>query len=306
MALNVAAGHSWKCLYQVRLLLFLQLWYSTRTMTYGLRFGRHIHGKKANRTCNTRNFIFQRNYEIVKFFITCTPIAPFPQGNIHPLRINATLSPQTVLCAVYPSLLYILLLLLDTSLPSTAHLWALHLVVALDYICISRWRPFRLSRTTLAPCRCRCGRSRGALHSLVSFWLRKAVCHATLLAGELSVAWLTAHSAVVRLSSSRLLMRNNVVCSSAVFAVGRLLVCVVRVWVLKNHVPGVQESRQETKTAQREVYEGVGAAKTFLYPDAYRWELVDVSVLEAAGRSGTAGACYSCGWARTYQDAQKH
>jgi hypothetical protein len=222
--------------------------------------------------------------EIIEFFVMGTPTAPIPQGNIHPLRINAILSPQALLCAVYPNLLYILLLL-DTALPSTAHLWALHLVVALDYICIGRWRPFRLSRTTLAPCRCRCGRSRGALHSLVSFWLRKAVCHATLLTGELSVAWLTAHSAVVRLSSSRLLMRNNVVCGSAVFAVGHLLVCVVRVWVLEDHVPGVQEARQETKTAQREVYERVGAAEAFLYPDAYGWELVDVSVLEAAGCS---------------------
>jgi hypothetical protein len=120
----------------------------------------------------------------------------------------------------------------------------------------------------------------------VSLWLRKTVCHATLLSGELSVAWLATHSAIVRLSSSRLLMCDNIVCCSAVasctvLAVGYLMVCVVRVRVLQDHVPGVQETRQETKTAEREVDKRVGATESFLDPDTYRWELVNVSVLGA-------------------------
>jgi hypothetical protein len=67
-------------------------------------------------------------------------------------------------------------------------------------------------------------------------------------------------------------------------AVGYLLVCIVRVWILQDHVPGVQEAWQETETAECEVYKGVGAAESFLNPDADGWELVDVSVLEAVGR----------------------
>jgi hypothetical protein len=145
----------------------------------------------------------------------------------------------------------------------------------------------------------------------VSLWLRKAVFHATLLSGELSVAWLTAHGAVVRLPSSRLLMCDNVVCGStiagsAIFAVGHLVVCIVRVWVLKDHVPGVKEAWQETQTAESEVDERVSATEALLDPDAYGWELADVSVLESrcvADRwfvpATAMGAC-------TYQDAQKH
>ena len=43
----------------------------------------------------------------------------------------------------------------------------------------------------------------------------------------------------------------------------------------------MQETRQETKTAEREVDKRVGATESFLDPDAYRWELVNVSVLGA-------------------------
>jgi hypothetical protein len=68
-------------------------------------------------------------------------------------------------------------------------------------------------------------------------------------------------------------------------AVGHLLVCVVRVWILKDHVPGVQEAGQEAETAEGEVNERVGTAESFLDPDAYGWELANVLVLEAVGRT---------------------
>ena len=52
-------------------------------------------------------------------------------------------------------------------------------------------------------------------------------------------------------------MRDNIVCRSAVavLAVGYLLVGVVRIRVLEDHVPGVQEAGQETETAEGEVDE---------------------------------------------------
>lgn len=74
-----------------------------------------------------------------------------------------------------------------------------------------------------------------------------------------------------------MLVRDDIVCSpsvvaSPVLAIGHLLVCIVWIWVLKDHVPGVKEAGKEAETAEGEVDEGVGAAKTFLDPDAYRWE----------------------------------
>lgn len=115
----------------------------------------------------------------------------------------------------------------------------------------------------------------------MSLRLYKAVCYATLLSRKLAAARLSRHSTIVRRSTSRLLVRDDVVCSSSivaspVLAIGHLLVCIVWIWVLKDHIPGVKEARKEAETAEGEVDERVGAAKTFLDPDAYRWELVDV------------------------------
>jgi hypothetical protein len=160
----------------------------------------------------------------------------------------------------------------------TVHLWALDLVVALDNIRIGRWRNLGLPRTALSIQRCSSSRRLSTLLTLLG--LGKAVVRAALPTRELPVARLTAHSAVVLSSaSSRLFVRDNVVGRSSVaaLAVGRhLLVCVVWIGILQDDIPRVQQAGKETETAEGDVDERVGAAETFLDPDAYGWELEGV------------------------------
>ena len=134
---------------------------------------------------------------------------------------------------------------LNPILATATHLWTLNLVVALDDIRISRRRSVRLPRTALSTLR-RCSSSRRlSTLRLACLWLREAVVYAALLARKLSSSRLAAHGAIALSSTSRLLMRDNVVCGSSVAAltVGRyLLVCVVGIGVLQDHVPGVKEA----------------------------------------------------------------
>lgn len=60
------------------------------------------------------------------------------------------------------------------------------------------------------------------------------------------------------------------------FAIGHRLVCVVWVWILQNHVPGVEETREETEAREAKVYERISATNALLHPNTYRWELWDM------------------------------
>lgn len=93
--------------------------------------------------------------------------------------------------------------------------WALHLVVALDDICISRWRALRLTAASLAAQMLRrISRSAGALSALLG---RVLVSDTRLLARELSaVGLLLRYSAVVHaaLLARWTSMRDNIVCGT--------------------------------------------------------------------------------------------
>jgi hypothetical protein len=64
-------------------------------------------------------------------------------------------------------------------------------------------------------------------------------------------------------------VRDNIVRGApvAALAVGYLLVLLVGVGILQDDVPGVQETGQETETAECDVDERVGATHALLYPD---------------------------------------
>jgi hypothetical protein len=124
-------------------------------------------------------------------------------------------------------------------------------VVSLDDIRVrGRWS-LRLARTALA--------------ALLSVWSRRrrrrALCRLYILTANGAVAWLSV--------SAGLLVCDDVVGGAAVgaLAVGNLLVLLVGLGVLEDDVPGVQEAGEEAETAERNVYERVGAADALLHPD---------------------------------------
>lgn len=67
-------------------------------------------------------------------------------------------------------------------------------------------------------------------------------------------------------------MRNNVVCSTlaSTFVIRDLPVTVIWVGILKDDVPGVEKTREETETAEGDVDQRVSRAYASLYPD-YVW-----------------------------------
>lgn len=135
------------------------------------------------------------------------------------------------------------------------HLRILHLVVSLNDIRIRRRRTLRLIRTPLA--------------ALLRLWPRSRRLGRDLLA-LLSRRRLASDGAIARLSlARRLLVRDDIVRGAPVAALAavHLLVLLVRVWVLQDDVPGVQEAGQESETAEGDVYEGVGAADALLDPN---------------------------------------
>jgi fatty acid desaturase len=144
-------------------------------------------------------------------------------------------------------------------------------VVSLDDIRIrGRWS-LRLIRTTLAALGSR-RRRRCALCSLhILLLLSRKASHATsLLARELSTVGLAANGAVAWLSmSAGLLVCDDVVGGAAfgALAIGNLLVLIVCLGVLEDDVPGMEEAGEEAETAERNVYERVGAADALLHPD---------------------------------------
>lgn len=154
-----------------------------------------------------------------------------------------------------------------------AHLRFLHLVVALDDVRIGRRGSFGLIRGTLTTLLALRRSRRASLRWLVLLGLREAVQNAALLLpGKLSVARLAPHGTIacLRTSSGRLLVRNDIIRSSSIalgaLAIGHLMVCVVRIWVLKDDVPGVEEAGKEAETTQRDVDEGICSADAFLNP----------------------------------------
>lgn len=64
-------------------------------------------------------------------------------------------------------------------------------------------------------------------------------------------------------------MRNDIVCGALApaFVVGDLAVPVVRIRVLEDYVPGVEQAGEEAKTAERNVDQRVAGADTTLDPD---------------------------------------
>lgn len=66
------------------------------------------------------------------------------------------------------------------------------------------------------------------------------------------------------------------------------VVAVIRVGVLQNDVPGVQEAGQEAQTAERDVDEGVSGAETAFYPDSDGWEE------DAEEHQEAVGAAHGC------------
>jgi hypothetical protein len=147
-------------------------------------------------------------------------------------------------------------------------------VVSLDDIRVrGRWS-LRLARTALAALLSvwsRRRRRRALCRLYILLLLSRKASHATsLLARELPAVGLTANGAVAWLSvSAGLLVCDDVVGGAAVgaLAVGNLLVLLVSLGVLEDDVPGVQEAGEEAETAERKIYERVGAADTLLHPD---------------------------------------
>jgi hypothetical protein len=146
-------------------------------------------------------------------------------------------------------------------------------MISLDDIRVRGRRSLRLIRTALASLLAlRSSRGRNCTLCRLDILLllsRKASHATTLLTWELASVGLTSNSAVAWLSmSSRLFMCDDVVGGTTVcaLAVGNLLVLIVRVGVLEDDVPGVQETRKEAKAAESKVDERVGATNAFLHP----------------------------------------
>jgi len=144
-------------------------------------------------------------------------------------------------------------------------------MISLDNIRIRRRRLDRCTRTrTPFPFLVHTATRRSS--SLL--WLVLVQHTALLLSWKLATRRLTPlpHGAVVSRARSGLLVRNDIVCgapvwtSAALSVGGDLVVCVVRIGVLQDHVPGVEEAGEKTETAEGEVDERVGAAETFLDP----------------------------------------
>ena len=74
-------------------------------------------------------------------------------------------------------------------------------------------------------------------------------------------------------------MCNDIISRTSITTLGPLAiwdlaVCVVWIWILENDIPGVEETGKETETAEREVYQRVGAADPLLNPYTNRRETV--------------------------------
>ena len=155
-------------------------------------------------------------------------------------------------------------------------------MVALDYIRIRRWRTLRLTAATLTttvlrritrPCTICTIRSTTSCTLPGLLW-RILIRNTRLLTRKLPTTRLVlGHRPIIHVSLSlRPRVADDIVrCSLATAFLVRnravAVVAVIRVGVLQNDVPGVQEAGQEAQTAERDVDEGVSGAETAFYPD---------------------------------------
>lgn len=83
------------------------------------------------------------------------------------------------------------------------------------------------------------------------------------------------------------IVRDSAVAAVAIFAIRNWLVGVVWIWVLEDHVPGVQKAWKEPETAKRKVDQRFGATEALLDPHAYGWELFVVLACQSPKSSST-------------------
>jgi hypothetical protein len=155
-------------------------------------------------------------------------------------------------------------------------------MVALDHIRIRRRRALRLTAATLTskvlrriPRSCTIRTTRSTASCTLPALLRRILIRNTrLLTRKLAPTRLIlGHRTIIHASLSlRPGMADDIVrCSltSAFLVRNRpvAVIAIVGVRVLQDNVPGVQEAGQEAQAAERDVDEGVGGAKTSLYPD---------------------------------------
>ena len=141
-------------------------------------------------------------------------------------------------------------------------------MVSLNHIRVSRRWPVRLPRVAALAA---LPLSTATPYTLSILLRCILVRHTGLLVRELPTArLLLRHSPIVHtaLPRRRPRVRNYVVCGtlSSTFLVRNLPVTVVWIGILKNNVPGVEKTGEETETAEGNVDERVARAYASLYP----------------------------------------
>lgn len=186
-------------------------------------------------------------------------------------------------------------------------------MVTLDDIRVGWRRSLRLAAATLA-----CGllrriaRTTGTLAALLGCVL---ILGARLLARELStVGLLLRHGAVVHaalLACWPPCVRNNIIGSAlaAAFVLGYCPIPIVRIGVLEDDVPGVEQAGEEAEAAKSDIDEGVGGTHTALNPhySACQYMIVGDRATEVISSVGAWSGCSrtSDGWEKDAEEHQK-